>query len=672
MAAPDPAGFIPFMLDRYSVLCPLGQGGMAEVFLAEVPGAQGFAKLYTIKRIKVAQESRQKLTRMLAEEAHLTHAVAHPNVVQVFELQDVDGQLFLVLEFVDGGDLFHLLQSLRKARLQLPWPVACHVLCCVLRGLHHAHRAVDAQGKVLGLVHRDVTPSNVLISRQGSVKLADFGVALARARLDTPEQDAVMGKPAYLAPEAVQRGVQDAQGDVWGAGVVLWETLTARRLFVGVDVGEQVRAVVHGPIPPPSVLREDIPPELDALVALALHRDPTQRFPDARTFELALYALIRDHHPDELAQQLADIVDAHGRILSTREIAALPRPRRSPTGSQVAVLVPREVTMPSVAFPPPTQSGGLSRAARLEDTQDVVVDPQRRPPPPGPTMSGDDFFAPLTLSGPPQQGPDTPRQVTMDWPPAGDVLLVPEPNPALTPDQFLHAYEVPAPFGVEMPNGVRATLQATELYDQMRAHLIPAAARLEVDHVHRAPAGPVGHQLLVCGLWQAPVPQAVPTAHGFFPQEITAFSQWARDHAVGGLLVLEQLAQNRVAQVVLRGGNVDLVMDAQARDHPLDAMRDDALDANGVLETVLRETIIRGRTLCDCILGLGLTGRPRLRQLLDQVNLARLAAFLELGPCRFAFHLGAAPPLDTPAPTLSLGVALKPPRDRDERGFDSF
>ncbi len=363
MAAPDPAGFIPFMLDRYSVLCPLGQGGMAEVFLAEVPGAQGFAKLYTIKRIKVAQESRQKLTRMLAEEAHLTHAVAHPNVVQVFELQDVDGQLFLVLEFVDGGDLFHLLQSLRKARLQLPWPVACHVLCCVLRGLHHAHRAVDAQGKVLGLVHRDVTPSNVLISRQGSVKLADFGVALARARLDTPEQDAVMGKPAYLAPEAVQRGVQDAQGDVWGAGVVLWETLTARRLFVGVDVGEQVRAVVHGPIPPPSVLREDIPPELDALVALALHRDPTQRFPDARTFELALYALIRDHHPDELAQQLADIVDAHGRILSTREIAALPRPRRSPTGSQVAVLVPREVTMPSVAFPPPTQSGGLSRAA---------------------------------------------------------------------------------------------------------------------------------------------------------------------------------------------------------------------------------------------------------------------------------------------------------------------
>ncbi|MCK6506621.1 serine/threonine protein kinase, partial [Myxococcota bacterium] len=275
-----PAAFGPYLLDRR-----VGAGGMAEVFAARRVHAAGVEQRVVIKRILPRLAGRPEQVALFLDEARVSAALCHPNIAQVHDFGEIDGAWFLSLEQVDGPDLRGLLRVLAEEGEQLPAQLALYVVHEVLSALEHAHGA-HLDGRPLGIVHRDVCPANVVVSRQGRVKLVDFGVACSA--LGGASRDAVHGHIAYMSPEQVSGQPVDPRSDLFSVGVLLHELLTGRRLFRGVDAADSARRVRQRPVAAPSALSAQAPPELDALVLRALSRAPEGRFPDAGSFRRAL------------------------------------------------------------------------------------------------------------------------------------------------------------------------------------------------------------------------------------------------------------------------------------------------------------------------------------------------------------------------------------------------
>lgn len=269
-------------IGRYELIEQLGAGGMAEIFKARSTGPGGFQRTVVVKRILPANVSDPSFVRMFVDEAKILGMLHHPNVIQAYDFGESGGTLFLVLEYVDGPSLADTVSVLREAHRSMPIGVACHIARDVCRALDHVHNLLDADGAPLNVVHRDVTPSNILLTATGTAKLLDFGVAKYRASQAKSQVGTIKGKPAYLAPETLDRRAVDHRTDIFSLGIVLHELLTLEPLFEGDNHQITFYRVLNMEIPPPSQTRPEVPPELDAIVLKALQRDPQNRYQTAQ------------------------------------------------------------------------------------------------------------------------------------------------------------------------------------------------------------------------------------------------------------------------------------------------------------------------------------------------------------------------------------------------------
>ncbi|NNB97319.1 serine/threonine protein kinase [Corallococcus exiguus] len=274
---------------KYELQERLGAGGMAVVHRARYTVAQGVSRSVVIKRVRDPYALDPAFVQMFLNEARISMGLSHGNIVQVFDFGQEEGEYFLAMEWVDGQPLSKVLKRLKlKGMAHLPAPLAVQLMVEVCKGLHHAHTRRDEEGRSLGLVHRDVSPDNVLVSYEGEVKLTDFGIAKAQwaGRQDT-DAGVVRGKFLYLSPEQTRAEALDARSDVYTAGVVLFEMLTGRRPAEG-DQASVMERIATGDLTPPHAHVSDLDPSLGALVsrALALRRD--DRFTSAEDFQRAL------------------------------------------------------------------------------------------------------------------------------------------------------------------------------------------------------------------------------------------------------------------------------------------------------------------------------------------------------------------------------------------------
>lgn len=263
---------------RYQLTEPLGIGGMAEVYKATSTGPGGFERTVVIKRILPASSADPTFVRMFVAEAKILGMLNHPNVVQAYDFGEADGTLFLVLEYADGPSLYRAIQALRLMGRVMPVVIAAHFAHEICRALDYVHRLQGSDGEPMRVVHRDVTPSNVVLTSAGALKLLDFGVARYSATPAFSEQGAIRGKAAYLAPEALRGDPIDGRVDIFALGVVLHEMLTLKDLFASESNLGTLHKVLEMEIPRPSLGRPEVPADLDAIVMRALERDPARRY----------------------------------------------------------------------------------------------------------------------------------------------------------------------------------------------------------------------------------------------------------------------------------------------------------------------------------------------------------------------------------------------------------
>jgi serine/threonine-protein kinase len=276
-------------LDRFELVAELATGGMATVYLARLSGVGGFQRFVAIKRLHPHLAREPEFIEMFLEEARLAARIHHPNVVPIAEIGTSEDGYYLVMEYVEGDTLGRLLARAAQSGQRLPIKVGLRIMIDTLAGLDAAHELTDDDGQPLGIVHRDVSPQNILVGVDGSSRLTDFGVARATSRLSTTRAGQLKGKLAYMAPEQA-RGHKDIdrRADVFAAGIVLWEVMTCRRLFKGDGEADTLSRVLGEPIPPVRTAAPTVPAALEAVVAKALERDRARRFASAADFADAL------------------------------------------------------------------------------------------------------------------------------------------------------------------------------------------------------------------------------------------------------------------------------------------------------------------------------------------------------------------------------------------------
>lgn len=284
------AGRVPVgaKLGRYEIVKHLARGGMADLSVACASGMEGFARHVVIKHLRPEESEDETFVQMFLTEARLAGALNHHNIVQVHDIGEHDGTHFFTMEYVHGEDLRTLLARLSSRNEQAPVEHVVAIIASVAAALHHAHERVGPDNKPLGIVHRDVTPANILVAYDGNVKVADFGIAKATIQTVKTQAGALKGKVPYMSPEQCTGKIVDRRSDVFALGIVLYELVTVRRLFKGINEFETMSAIVDGDIPRPSKFREDLPMPLEEIILKALARKPADRYQSADAMRYAL------------------------------------------------------------------------------------------------------------------------------------------------------------------------------------------------------------------------------------------------------------------------------------------------------------------------------------------------------------------------------------------------
>ncbi len=355
-------------LTRYEAVRPLGRGGMAEVSVAKQRGPEGFVKQVALKRILPELAANEHFSQLFLQEARVAAAITHPNVVQIFDLGQDDDGYFIAMELVDGWDLRSVISAAQHLDVALPVELACRIASDICAGLHAAHSCADDDGRVLELVHRDVSPHNVLLSLNGAVKLTDFGVSkVAHSLLETRAGN-LKGKVIYMAPEQIDpaRGDVDRRTDLWAVGVVLWEMLTGTPLFRRDSEYMSMFAVLNEPVPSVRSVRPDVPGALDDIIARCVSREPDARFSSARALQLELEATLVAIARVATAAHLSQWLEA--LAARSHESGAMDLPLLTPTHSTISI------------------DGGITLHGALRQTAEAAAPakaPKRKKPPRG-------------------------------------------------------------------------------------------------------------------------------------------------------------------------------------------------------------------------------------------------------------------------------------------------
>ncbi|MEZ4369991.1 MAG: serine/threonine-protein kinase [Polyangiaceae bacterium] len=349
------------VLGRYELLMPIAKGGMAQVWAARLRGTRGFRKIFAVKTIRADIES-ERLEEMLLEEATLAAQIHHPNVVTTVELGEEAGLLYLVMEWVDGESLSVVGKAAGEAGI--PMPIAVNLVGQVCKGLNAAHELRDEAGNLLGVVHRDISPQNILVAYDGTAKLVDFGIAKATHRSSSLTMEGeIKGKFAYMAPEQVNQQSVDRRTDLFALGILLYTLTTGRHPFRGDTPAATIRNVLTRPVTPPRRVVEDYPVELEAIVMRALAREPNQRFQTAHE----LLSALERAAPEWLEGSFEVSVAGYMRALLGDQAAM----RRS--GSRAQADLDRDLPEPTLS----SDRGSYSslRAITLDPPPSATVEP---------------------------------------------------------------------------------------------------------------------------------------------------------------------------------------------------------------------------------------------------------------------------------------------------------
>ncbi|HEX8818952.1 MAG TPA: serine/threonine-protein kinase [Archangium sp.] len=273
---------------KYLLLKRLALGGMAEIWLAKQLGVQGFEKLVVVKKILEQFAGEKEFVQMFLDEARLAATLNHPHVVQIYDLGQEGVSFYIAMEFIAGHDLLSVLRKCKHAQLALPPELAARMVAGACEGLHYAHTRKDHRGNPLNIVHRDVSPSNLLVTYDGGLKVVDFGIAKAESHSTKTEAGKLKGKFSYMSPEQIRAEPLDARSDVFALGIVLHEVLVGRRLFKRDNELAIMQDILEGEVRAPSELRSDVPQALDEIVLKALQKDRRKRYASAQEMQLAL------------------------------------------------------------------------------------------------------------------------------------------------------------------------------------------------------------------------------------------------------------------------------------------------------------------------------------------------------------------------------------------------
>ena len=354
------------VIGRYTLHSKIGTGGMASVYLGWHSGAADFSRMVAIKRLHPQFTFDELFAARFRDEAWLSSRLLHPNIVQVLDVVEQSQELLIVMEYVHGVSVAGLLGDAMSTGRKLPPSLVAGILVPALHGLHAAHEATDDEGHPIGLVHRDFSPQNIMVSSEGHAKLLDFGIAKARTHVHVTSAGLISGKFAYFSPEQALAGVMDRRTDVFAAGIVLWEMLAGARLFGTADTTDAgaLHRVLNHPVRPPSAVNPAVPSMLDDLVLHALERAPDRRFSSARAFALEIEASIDVASPSTVAAWL------HRRC--AKRLATLSRTlnhtRRRMRQAQLGVS----------AAPPVKQAIGRESLPKSEEATAVTVNVKPR------------------------------------------------------------------------------------------------------------------------------------------------------------------------------------------------------------------------------------------------------------------------------------------------------
>jgi eukaryotic-like serine/threonine-protein kinase len=362
----------PPRLGNYVLLLELASGGMATVYIARQAGAAGFERLVVIKRVHRHLVKIREFHDMLLDEARVASLIRHPNVVSVDDVVEADEELFLVLPYVESVSLATLLEAARMRDELIPPKIVVRIIADALAGLTAAHEAVDMRGEKMHVVHRDVSPHNILVGTDGRSRIIDFGIAKAAKRITTTTRDVMKGKLAYMSPEQARQQPLDARADLFAMGAVLYEALTGDQLFKGEDQADVLLAVLIGEIKPPSVIAADVPPELDAVTKKALERETEDRYQTGADFLEGLERAVAPAQGRDVAQLIERYcgTDLDLRRTTVREI--LDQPRSS--------VIPRLSPLPSGDRPSSANSSARRRASGSKSDVTMAATPSMRNP----------------------------------------------------------------------------------------------------------------------------------------------------------------------------------------------------------------------------------------------------------------------------------------------------
>jgi serine/threonine protein kinase len=355
------------LVGRYVVHDRIAAGGMATVHVGRLLGAAGFSRTVAIKRLHDAYARDPDFVAMLLDEARLAAMIRHPNVVPTLDVVAEADELLVVMEYVEGDSVAHLTKLTLEAGQRVPVSFAAAIVAQALHGLHAAHEAHDRNGEPLGIVHRDVSPQNILVGIDGVSRVLDFGIAKAASRATATEDGQLKGKTAYMAPEQLQHGAVDRRTDVFAAAVVLWELLCGRRLFFADSPAAIMSRVLTAPIESPQEYAPEVPPELAAVTLRGLDRDPAGRFESAEDMALAIEEAIGMPRSKDVGSWVATIakrtLEARTQLVQIVEASSHKMPAAQQTSD-------------------PALAKAIEEAERRRENAEMATDVGGRPPAP--------------------------------------------------------------------------------------------------------------------------------------------------------------------------------------------------------------------------------------------------------------------------------------------------